>query len=105
MISWVLTVFIFAILENLLDLLQITHDFGISIVLEYLNTVFIIIITLVNAKNYTSISKIVWFDLGNVTDETTELNIGVVQPHKLKCTYSGTNTFTHSWCKFLCVLA
>ena len=75
--------FCFCYSKELLNLLQVTHNLAISVVLEYNNIVFITVIISVNAKSYTYISQIVWFDLRNDIDETTELNICVVQPHRL----------------------
>lgn len=53
------------------NLLQITQDLGISVFLEQVNIIFITIIITVNSKSYIHISQIVWFDLGNDTNETT----------------------------------
>lgn len=76
-----------------LKFLQVTEAFKISVVLEYINTVFIIIIILVTVKNYTCISKIVWFDLRRDADETFELKI-------LQVNYTHAHTqFTHTGLK------
>lgn len=46
-----------------------TQDLGISIVLEYRDAIFVTIIIPVTRKDYTHISQIVCFDLGNDANE------------------------------------